>query len=104
MKAAVLVRSIAALSVVGAILISLRAQQSAGPALSVSVEVGNTIQISWPATASQFVVEESEALGPAATWRTLSQLPTQQGNQFSIRFPPAQTIRFYRLRQTISEP
>ncbi|MBI3415478.1 MAG: PD40 domain-containing protein [Verrucomicrobia bacterium] len=70
------------------------------PALGVSLVRGVTpsLTISWPATAQNFVLESSPALGAAANWQTVNAQVSSGGGQNNVTITLNSNTRFFRLR------
>ncbi len=74
-------------------LYSLAETPSEPPLLTIA-RSGASVLISWPATASGFVLESAATVGPGAAWAIV---PGVVGN--SVTVTPADSERLYRLRQ-----
>jgi uncharacterized repeat protein (TIGR01451 family) len=62
---------------------------------------GNTFTISWPASATGFVLESANSLTPPVTWTTVTSPPTQVvGDQKMVTISTASGNRFFRLHAT----
>src|SRR5262245_16419947 len=59
-----------------------------------------SVRLSWPASASGFVLEETDALGGASVWQSVAQTPSLQDNQLSVTVSATGKSRYFRLRQT----
>jgi hypothetical protein len=59
---------------------------------------GGQIQLSWPLTPADALVEESEKLGAEAHWVVSTNVVATSGGQFIIATPNAAN-RFFRLRK-----
>jgi hypothetical protein len=70
---------------------------SAPVSLAASV-AGGQIQLAWPLTAADTLVEESEQLGAAARWVVSTNAVVRNGGQLSI-VTPRTANRFFRLRK-----
>ena len=66
------------------------------PALKMTTAYGNLV-LSWPVTASGFVLESSETLSPA-NWTAVNAVPVTNGNQITVTLPLSASDRLYRLR------
>ena len=60
---------------------------------------GRSIQISWPSSGVDYVVEETAALPGGAGWTTVLQPPVLAGDHYGVTLNPGDAVRFYRLRQ-----
>lgn len=68
------------------------------PALAVRRE-GNNVVVSWPATAANFKLWATPALGPAAAWAEVPLAPTPAGDQLTVTLAPTGAAQFYRLQR-----
>src|SRR5207245_741589 len=75
-----------------------------GPPLTVSALSDQSILLSWPAYAREFLLEETVSLAADASWQPVSQGPQLQNNQFTVTITPTARTRFYRLRQLNAGP
>ena len=66
------------------------------PAISVSA-VNQTYTLTWPATASNFVLQGAFELPPAGTWVPVTPAPPIINGQYSFTLPGATGYRFFRL-------
>jgi len=67
------------------------------PSLSINTSAKN-ISLSWPATASGFVLQESsDANLGAASWTTVTATPAVMNSQSVVSVPPGASKKFYRL-------
>ena len=66
------------------------------PVISVSV-VGQSYTLTWPATASNFVLEGAFNLPPAGTWVPITPSPPLVSGQYSFTLPGANGYQFFRL-------
>ena len=57
------------------------------PMRLVAAQQGNAVNISWPATLVDAVLEGSSVLGPGAQWRWITNAPTASGGQLSVSLP-----------------
>ena len=62
------------------------------------LRVGSRIRLSWPATASDFLLECSHALGDHAIWSLVAGTPASLGDQFIWTAPVSSLRAFFRLR------
>ena len=53
-------------------------------ALTLGAVSNQSVRLSWPASATGFVLEETGALGEAAIWKPVSETPALQNNQLSV--------------------
>ncbi len=67
------------------------------PSLRISL-VGNDVRVSWPASASSFVLEENPALTDGASWVNVDGPYQNDGSERFILAPASEAGRFYRLR------
>ena len=73
--------------------------ESPAPALSIEFVSSAAVRLSWPASATGFVLEETGTLTGVPVWRAVAEVPQLQNTQFATTVPPVDAIRFYRLRQ-----
>ena len=77
----------------GSILIS-------GPvALAAAAPQNSALNLSWPSTVPDVVLEQSAMLGSGAQWTTVTNIPVAGPNHSSVNVPVADGNRFFRLRQ-----
>jgi hypothetical protein len=62
-----------------------------------ALNLGGSLQISWPAQPSGFILESSDSLSPA-DWEPVSYGATLTNGQYFQSFPMAETNQFFRLR------
>ena len=74
-----------------------RAQSPDPPALDIERIGARRIQLSWPAGAAEFSLEESEEL---IAWLPSLLLPEQNGGRFQVVFDVEAARRFFRLRRS----
>jgi hypothetical protein len=67
-----------------------------GPSLTVSVS-GNTLTVSWPASATGYVLQTTAKLGTGATWTVVGTPPTTVNGITSVNIPIGPGSAFYRL-------
>lgn len=68
------------------------------PRLTVLRLDGRMLTLSWPVSAMEFAVEETDSL-VQPSWRALSATPVIQGQQNTVTVPISSGTKFYRLRQ-----
>ncbi|MEK7676386.1 MAG: hypothetical protein AAB676_11200 [Verrucomicrobiota bacterium] len=73
------------------------ASSSEVPRLEVSRAAEGSIGLSWPATKSQFVLEEADSIG--SSWREVSTPPVISGNKNTVTILVGSGTKFYRLRK-----
>jgi hypothetical protein len=71
---------------------------TARPSLAAAPGPGALV-LSWDATAAGFVVESSSALGPTASWTTVTSAPNPISTAGSVTIPTSGTRAFYRLKK-----
>ncbi len=76
-------------------LVSLQSQ----PALTAQQVDGQKVQVSWPASAADFTLEQSAAVTPGAIWQPITAEPLLQNNRLSVTFSPSLNAQFFRLRE-----
>jgi hypothetical protein len=70
----------------------------AAPALRVSRNAGGTIELTWPATAVDWQLEESPTLAGLVAWVPVAGEPELVGDSWRFTRPAAAVTMFYRLR------
>jgi hypothetical protein len=70
----------------------------AGPEMQVVLS-GLNIIISWPSTASDFVLETTSSLAPPITWNPAPETPVDDGVQRTVIIDARFGEGFYRLRK-----
>ncbi|MEO8425778.1 MAG: hypothetical protein ABI651_01570 [Verrucomicrobiota bacterium] len=68
---------------------------ASGPTLTIA-RSGANLTISWPASATGFVLESANSV--TGSWTTVNQTPTNDGNVQSVTITPTGQTAFYRLR------
>jgi hypothetical protein len=68
----------------------------AGIRLSITRGAG-TVTLRWPASAADFFLESSAALGPGASWDLVFDVPTVEGDSFVLTVNADEAAQFYRL-------
>jgi len=59
----------------------------------------NSVALTWPAEAIEFDLEHSSQIGTNADWRSVNQLPTLIGQQFTLGLPTSNQSAFFRLKK-----
>ncbi|MBL9140122.1 MAG: Ig-like domain-containing protein, partial [Verrucomicrobiales bacterium] len=72
----------------------------AQPKLQVDLGAPPDIQLRWPAPDAGYTLESALQLGPGATWQSVSTPPTLAEGRWSVAIRPADSRRFFRLRQS----
>ena len=72
------------------------AQAPAGPKLSISESSARSVTLSWTNTASAFALERANLFTFPTLWQVVSQIPVEQGGQFSVSLQP-NGVQFFRL-------
>ena len=67
--------------------------------LGIAAAAGGNVTISWPASATGFVLESSPALGATATWSVVAGSPNPISGAGSVNAVTSTGARFYRLRK-----
>ena len=57
------------------------------------------LEISWSASAVEFLAEERQLLTSPSAWTPVSDRPILTGNRYSVPLKPTDTLRFYRIRR-----
>ena len=68
------------------------------PPLTIRVTSASELEIIWPATSPEFVLEESENL-LAGTWTPITQIPVRANGQSKLMLNAPTGKRFYRLKK-----
>lgn len=68
----------------------------ADPVLSVAT-VGGVFVITWPATAPDYILQETTDLAQPQVWTTVTQTPVLSGVQYSVSFPATNAATLFRL-------
>jgi hypothetical protein len=68
----------------------------AGVRLSITRGTG-TVTLRWPASAADYFLESSAAVGPDAAWDLVFDVPTLEGDSFVLTVNSDQAAQFYRL-------
>ncbi|MBI2927236.1 MAG: hypothetical protein HYY24_16200, partial [Verrucomicrobia bacterium] len=58
-----------------------------------------TIELSWPSAASDFQLEQTDALAPTPTWQRVEKQPVVSGERCTVRLAVTNSTMFYRLRK-----
>jgi len=74
--------------------------QAATPSLSLQQLTSDQIQLTWPAEAANFALEQADGLAFPAAWLAVNAVPTSAGGVFSVTLPLGAQTRFFRLRGT----
>jgi hypothetical protein len=69
------------------------------PPLTIRLTAANEVEIAWPATSPEFVLEVSEDLS-SGLWSAVSQMPLRTNGTSTIKLIGANGSRFYRLRKS----
>jgi RHS repeat-associated protein len=81
------------------LLAAFATRAEAQPRLQVRELPGRQIQLSWPQEASDFVLEVTSALSPAAPWNLFTVEPVPEAKEWVVRVTPGSANSFFRLRQ-----
>lgn len=73
--------------------------RAAAPALGAARLPDGRITVAWPAAASDYVLEQSAALGPAAAWAGVTDSAVTAGDTRSVTLSAVGAARYFRLRQ-----
>ena len=57
----------------------------------------NQVLLTWPATATNVLLQATETLSPP-DWQQLLEQPTLQGDRYELRLPCAKPVQYFRLR------
>ena len=66
------------------------------PSLSVRREA-DALQLSWPAGGGCYALEATDALGPAAAWVPVPEIPQETNGLIVLTLSPTTAVRFFRL-------
>ena len=83
-----------------ALLLVLSEGLAAGVELTIS-KVGTNLVVSWPASATNFVLESSSSL--ATGWTAVASVPATNPQVVSVTLPMAGDQKFFRLKDKMSE-
>ena len=61
--------------------------------------INNSVNISWPLSASDVVIEQSGTVGPEALWSPVTNAPVTGPNGLTLLLPTDGATRFFRARQ-----
>jgi hypothetical protein len=76
---------------------SLASFQVLPPPLTVRLNAAREVEIVWPATSLEFVLESSGDLS-SESWGAVPEMPVRTGGQSSVMLSVTNGVRFYRLR------
>lgn len=60
---------------------------------------GSTLNLSWPGTASGFILESCTSLKPPASWVPVTNVPVADGPNYMVSVPMSGSAGYYRLRK-----
>lgn len=66
--------------------------------LTVATLPDREVRISWPDSATDFLLESTSMLGPSADWTPVGSEPVRENGEFGVVIFPGGVRRFYRLR------
>jgi hypothetical protein len=69
----------------------------AGVRLTITQDAAGMVTLRWPASASDYFLESSAAVGSGASWDLVFDVPTLEGDSFVLRVNSDQAAQFYRL-------
>ncbi len=69
------------------------------PAVSMALGQGPSINLSWQQSVADVVMQQSDTLGAAAQWITVTNLPVTGLNNSTLNLPVTGVSRFFRVRQ-----
>lgn len=70
----------------------------ADPVLTVAT-VGSIFQITWPASAPDYILQESTDLAQPQVWTTVTQTPVLSGGEYSVSYPATNAATLFRLQR-----
>lgn len=76
-----------------------QAQLSNPPALSVRAFNNQSVQLAWPKTATNFLLQATDQLGAPRIWQSVTNPPVLGGEEFSVTLAAGGVARFFRLAQ-----
>ncbi|HVR35236.1 MAG TPA: hypothetical protein VMS21_05230, partial [Methylomirabilota bacterium] len=68
------------------------------PALSAALDGGDLV-LSWPITADIFLLETTESLSPPVTWNDAGITPSEEEDEFVVRYQITDAMQLFRLRR-----
>jgi len=68
------------------------------PRLRLALAPPNSVQVSWPAAAQGWVLQQSSNLGPAASWTDVTATVVVIGTDSTVTLPRTVSGQFFRLR------
>jgi hypothetical protein len=71
-------------------------QTPGAPVLTITL-VGQDVRVAWPASATEFTLHETAAIGTGTSWSSVPGPYQENGGERFILVPASQAIRFYRL-------
>jgi hypothetical protein len=71
--------------------------QTPGAPVLTSTLVGQNARVAWPASSTEFTLQETAAIGTGASWSSVPGPYQENGGERFILVPASQAIRFYRL-------
>ena len=77
---------------------------ASGPAIGIALEADGRVALSWPASATGFVVLQSPTITPASGWIQVTDQPVLESGSYVIRLKPQSQTEFYRLAAGIPGP
>jgi hypothetical protein len=90
--------SAAAWPAVSAAFASASAARNTPPQLQINSTASTEVVLSWPASATDFVLEEMRQLSALGSWEPVASEPTLSGQDFTVNLASAAHTRFFRLR------
>jgi hypothetical protein len=66
------------------------------PVLNVEI-IGGVFEITWPATAPDYILQQTADLAPPQAWTTVTQTPVLSGGQYSVSLPVTNASTLFRL-------
>lgn len=79
--------------------IGLNAASVARPSLSVGLSAGNNVTLSWPASATGFVLQSAPAPSSPGSWSAVTNSPVQSNGRLTVTVRATNTAQFFRLTQ-----
>jgi hypothetical protein len=67
------------------------------PTIKIAWAVQNKIQLSWPASASNFILQSTASLTGFSSWNNVQEAPQVVGEALVLEIVPSESARYYRL-------
>ena len=70
-----------------------------GVSLGIASQAADKVALSWPSSATGFVLEPATTLSAGAVWTAVTEVPTQDAGLFKLTLARTGAATYYRLRQ-----